>query len=230
VAFRILWLDTAGEPLATIPGGFAGACPDAERGAVISCLRVLGAFCTVVGFSLPVGFFGMKFASFRQQNVDFVRRRNVVRDEHHELHLVDPLRDAIGSLQLVEQVGDRELVVRVLDLENRDGLNCSNAFFAVSALAIRSLVRGARCADRTPWSLSFSWKAASMTALADGLAFAVSFAASATVADALTADTAASADTVALVDTAAFFSVKVSGMVRTPCWLAPWVGDASRCS
>ena len=48
--------------------------------------------------------------------VDLVRRRHVVRHQDDRRELVDPLADLVRALQLVEQVGDRQLVVRVLDL------------------------------------------------------------------------------------------------------------------
>ena len=54
--------------------------------------------------------------------VDRMRRRHLVGDEHDRRELVDRLADAIDALQLVEQVGDSEFVVRVLDLVERRGL------------------------------------------------------------------------------------------------------------
>ena len=48
--------------------------------------------------------------------VDFVRRGHIVGDEDDRRELVDALADPVGALQLIEQVGDGQLVVRVLDL------------------------------------------------------------------------------------------------------------------
>ena len=51
--------------------------------------------------------------------VDLVRRRDVVGDEDHRGQLLDPLADPVRALQLVEHVGDGQLVVGVLDLVER---------------------------------------------------------------------------------------------------------------
>ena len=48
--------------------------------------------------------------------VDLVRRRHVVRDQDDRRELVDALADPVRALQLVEEIGDGELVVGVLDL------------------------------------------------------------------------------------------------------------------
>ena len=53
--------------------------------------------------------------------VDLLGGRHGVGDEDHGRELVDALADPVLALQLVEQIGDRQLVVGVLDLVERRG-------------------------------------------------------------------------------------------------------------